>query len=100
MRVEIRLFRHVSHALLVGDEIAANGLAGEENFARPDLDQPGDHFHGSGFAGAVGAQVAGDFARGGGEADVIYGQDAREALGDVAQFECHDSRYSTPCRFT
>ena len=89
VRVEMRLFGHVAHALLVGDQVAANGLAAEKDFARADLDQPGDHFHGGGFAGAVGAQVAGDFARWGGEADVIYGEDAGETLGDVAQFERH-----------
>src|ERR1039457_6992377 len=63
--------------------------------ARAGLDEPGDHFHGGGFSGAVGAQVTGDFARGGREADVIYGEDARETLGDVAQFERHNCHLLT-----
>src|ERR1017187_6353838 len=92
MGVEIRLLRHVAHALLVGDQVAPDGLAVKKDLARAGLDEPGDHFHGGGFSGAVGAQVTGDFARGGGEADVIYGEDARETLGDVAQFERHNCR--------
>jgi hypothetical protein len=92
MGVEMRLLRHVAHAPLVGDEVVANGLAAEKDLARADLDQPGDHLHGGGFAGAVGTEVAGDFARGGGKADVVYGEDAREALGHVAQFERHGCR--------
>ena len=92
MGVEMRLFGYVAHALFVGDEVVANGLAAEEDLARADLDEPGDHLHGGGFAGAVGAQIAGDFARGCGKADVIYGEHARKTLGDVAQFERHGCR--------
>ena len=35
VRVEMRLFGDVTHALLVGDQVAANGLAAEKDFARP-----------------------------------------------------------------
>ena len=44
------------------------------------LDQPGDHLHGGGFAGAVRPQVAGDFAGARGEADVVHGGDAGNRL--------------------
>src|ERR1035441_777333 len=92
MGVEMRLFGHVTHAPLVGDEVAADGLAIEEDFARTDPDESGDHLHGGGFAGTVGAQVAGDLSGGGRKADVIDGEYAGETLGDVAQFQGHGCR--------
>ena len=91
MRVKMRLFGHVAHALLVGDQVALDGFAVEKDLARGRLDQAGDHFHGGGFAGAVRPQVAGDFARAGGEADVVHGGDAGKSLGDVAQFKHRNS---------
>ena len=62
MRVQMRLFGHVAHALLIGDQVALNGFAIEENLARAHLDEPGDHLHGGGLAGAVRSQIAGHFA--------------------------------------
>ena len=67
MPVEMRLFRHVAHALLPGDQIALNGNAVEQDFAGGHLHQPGDHLHGGGFAGAVRPQVAGDLPGAGAE---------------------------------
>ena len=85
--VEVRLLGHVAHALLVGDEVVLDGLALEEDLAERHFHEAGDHLHGGGFAGAVGAQVAGDLAGAGGEADAVDGGDAGETLGDVAKFE-------------
>ena len=80
MRVEMRLFGHVAHALLVGDRVALDGLAVEQDLAGGGLDQAGDHLHGGGFAGAVRSQVAGDLAGARREADVVDGGDAEEAF--------------------
>ena len=87
VRVEMRLFGHVAHALLVGDQVALNALAVEQDLAGGRLHQAGDHLHGGGLAGAVRPQVAGDLAGAGGKAHVIDGGDAEEAFGNVAQFE-------------
>ena len=87
--VEMRLFGDVAHALLVGDEVLLDGLAFEEDFSGAWVHESGDHLHGGGFAGAVGAEVAGDFAGPGGEAGAGNGGDSGEAFVDVAEFE-HD----------
>ena len=89
MRVKMRLFRHITHALLVRDQVALNGIAVEQNFAGGHLHQPGDHFHGGRFAGAVRPQVAGHLARRGRRTTSIDGEDAEESLRDVAKFERH-----------
>ncbi len=87
MRVEMRLFRHVTHALLVRDQVGLNALAVEQDLARGRLDEPGDHLHGGGLAGAVRTQVTGDLAGARREANVVDGGDAEEMLGNVAKFE-------------
>ena len=83
----MRLFGHVAHALLVGDQVALDRFAVEQDLAGGGVHQAGDHLHGGGLAGAVGAQVAGDLAGTGGKADLIDGGDAEKTFGDVAQFE-------------
>ena len=80
MGVEVRLFGDVAHAALVGDEVVLDGLAVEENFAGGHFDEAGDHLHGGGFAGAVGAEVAGDFAGAGGEGHVVDGGNTGEVF--------------------
>ena len=82
----MRLFGHVAHAALVGEQVALNGLAVEQDFAGGHFDESGDHFHGGGFAGAVRAEVAGDFAGPRGEGHVVDGGDAQKSLGDTAEF--------------
>ncbi len=62
MRVQMRLFGHVAHALLPGDQVAPDGFAVEQNLAAARLDEAGDHLHGGGFAGAVRPEVAGHLA--------------------------------------
>ena len=87
MRVEMRLFGHVAHALLVGDQVALDGFAVEQDLARGGLQQPGDHLHRGGFAGAVRPQVPGDLAGARRKADIVHGRDAAESLGNVAKFQ-------------
>ena len=69
--VEEGLFGDVAHAPLVGREVFADGPAFKADLAEGRLDEAGDHFDGGGFAGAVGAEIAGDLAGEGGEADVL-----------------------------
>ena len=87
MVVEVRLFGNVAHAALVADQVVLDGLAFKEDVAEGHFDQAGDHLHGGGLAGAVGAEVAGDLAGAGSEADVVNRGNAGEVLGDAAQFE-------------
>jgi hypothetical protein len=80
----MRLLGHITHTLLETKQVAADGPAIEENLAVRGLDQPGNHLHGGGFAGAVRPQVSGDLAGARLKAYVIHGRDATESFGDVA----------------
>ena len=87
MRVQMRLFRHVAHALFIGDQVALNALALEKDLARGHLHQPGDHFHGGGFAGTVRPQVPGDLPGAREKLTSSTASDAAESLRDMAKFE-------------
>ena len=78
-------------------EVFVDVAAAEEDFAVVGLDHPGDHLDGGGLAGAVGAQVAEDFAFAEGKADVLDGGDGAIALGGVADFQ-HRSLVSIASR--
>src|SRR5580700_2297949 len=93
MRVEMRLFRHVPHALLVGDRVILDGYAIEQDLARAGLDEAGDYFHRGRFAGAIGSEVARDFTGMRRETDVIDGDRAGETFGNIAKFQ---HKASTP----
>src|SRR5579864_5744612 len=94
MRVQMRLFRHVAHALLVSDRIALNALAIEQDLARSHLDESRYHFHGGGLAGAVRPQVTGHLAGARLKADVVDGNGAGESFRNVAKLE-----HRRPCSF-
>ena len=85
--VEVRLFGDVAEAAAEGEEVVADGTAVEEDVAGGGLEEAGDHLHGGGFAGAVGAEVAGDLAGVRGEADGFDGGDAQEIFVDAAELE-------------
>jgi PadR family transcriptional regulator len=87
MTIEVGLFGDIPEASLEGDEIPVNGNAIEQDFARGDFEEAGDHVHGGGFAGAVGAEIAGDLAGAGGERNLIDGNDAAETFGDAAKLK-------------
>jgi len=51
------------------------------------LEELGDHPHGGGLAGPVGAEETHHLATVDGEADAVHGGDAVEALGDAIERE-------------
>ena len=85
--VEVRLFRHVSDRAAKGDHVVANVAAFEEHVAVVGPQHAGDHFDGGGFAGAIGAEKADDFAGGDCEADVLNGGDAAIASEEMVQLQ-------------
>lgn len=85
--VEIRFFWDVAEAAFEAGEVFADVATAEENGATCRSQQAGDHFDGGGFAGAIGAEVAGDFSGAEDEADVIDDCPAMEPAREVADFE-------------
>jgi hypothetical protein len=96
MPVEMRFLGHVAHVLLVGNQVAPDEFAIEQDVARGGLQKPGDHFHGGGLAGAVGPQVSGDFTGARPKAHVIHGGDTAESFADVAKFQ-HAGSFRFTC---
>src|ERR1700689_1977433 len=103
MRVQVRLFRNVAHALLVCDRVALDGLAVEKDLSGVHLNEPGDPFHGGGFAGAVRPQVPGHFAGACRKTHTVNGGDAGKAFGNATQIKhgfsltYYVDDYSTSC---
>ena len=85
--VEVRLFGDVADAALEGFEIAVDVLAMEEDVAGGGLQESGEHFDGGAFSGAVGSEVAENFAGVDDEADAIHGGDAGVELGKLPGFQ-------------
>jgi hypothetical protein len=71
----------------VGNAADLDGFVIKKNFAGVGLVHATEDFHEGGFSGAVFADESEDFAALDAEADVIEGDDAREAFPDGAQFE-------------
>ncbi len=87
MRVDLGLLGDVAEMRAVGGEVVVDVAPGEEDLAVGRLYHADDHFDGGGFPGAVGSQVAEDFAGLEFEADVFDGGDAAVGFGDVHEFE-------------
>jgi hypothetical protein len=66
---------------------AAGRSAVPPHFARVGVNQPGNNADGGGFAGAVGAEVAGDFAGLGDETDLVHGRETSVTLCQVTDFK-------------
>ena len=62
-------------------------LAVDQDLALVRLEQPVEHVHQGGLAGAVLAEQGVDLARLDRQVDVVVGDQVTEALGDAAQFE-------------
>ena len=90
----MRLLGDVADAALEGFEIAAHVLAVEKDVARGGLQQTGEHLDGGALPGAVGSEVAENFAGLDLEADAIHRGHASVVLGKLADFE-HDGLLDT-----
>ena len=80
MGVDVGLLGDVAEGGAVGLEIVADALAFKEHLAVVGLEEAGDDLDGGGLAGAVGADVADDFAGTDGEVDVVDGGEAAVAF--------------------
>jgi hypothetical protein len=87
VRIEVWLLGDVAHALAVGHQVVANGLAVEEDLAGARLDETGDDLHRGRLAGAVGTEIASDLTCARNKADVFYDCEAGIAFRDVANLE-------------
>src|SRR6202034_797840 len=89
--VEVRLFRHVAQTSSKADEVVANVAAFIEDLAFGGMKQSGEHFDGGGFAGAIRAEIACDFAGAHREVDAVDDGGGAEPLGQIACFKHTDS---------
>ncbi len=87
VRIEVRLFGHITHLALETDPVRADIVALEENLSFGRLDQPGKHFDRRTLPGAVGPDVTEDFTRPDGEADTVHGRNPVVSLDQVAHFK-------------
>ena len=63
VRVQLRLFRHVTDPAFIRHKIVLDLPAVEQNLTGIYVNQPGDHLHGCGFARAIRTQIPGNFSR-------------------------------------
>ena len=79
--------RHVADAHPGGDAACVHWCAEEFGVATAGLQEASEHFHGGGFAAAVAAEKAEDFAFFDGEADVVHGGEVAEGFGEAVCFD-------------
>ena len=79
--------RHVADAHPGGDAACVHRRAKQAGAAAAGLQEAGEHFHGGGFAAAVAAEEAEDFAFFDGEADVVHGGEVAEGFGEAVCFD-------------
>ena len=79
--VERKRLRHIAHAHPRGHVVGIGGMAKQAGAAFAWLQQAGEHFHGGGFAAAVGAEKAENLAFFNHKAHIVYGGEVAEALG-------------------
>ena len=84
--IQRKRLRHIAHAHFHCHAARVHGLPQEFRAAFGGIQKAGQHFHGGGFAAAVAAQKAEDFAFGNGEADMVHGGEAAEAFGEPVRF--------------
>ena len=87
MRVHVGFFGDVAEGGAVGFEVVADVLAVEGDVATGGFQEAGDDLDGGGFAGAVGADVAYDFAGTDLETDLFEGKVAAVVFGDAVNLE-------------
>ena len=84
----MRLFRHVSEPLFLGDQVLLDAGTRSARSRRTIVSiSPVIIFIVVGLARAVGSQVSGDFSGARAEADAIHREAAGESLRDVPQFQ-------------
>ena len=85
--VEAEGLRHVADAHPGRDAACVHRCAEQAGATTAGLQEAGEHFHGGGFAAAVAAEEAEDFAFFDGEADVIHGGEVAKGFGEAVCFD-------------
>lgn len=83
----MRFLWHIAEPPFERHRVSLDRLALEKNFAGGGFDQPGDHFDGGGFTGAIRPEISCYPPYGRGKADIIDRYDAPEPLRHTAEFE-------------
>ena len=84
--IERESLRHITHSLAGGDIFRVDRLAEQPGLAFAGGQQAGEHLHGGGFAAAVRAEEAKNFATGDTKVNVVDGDKVAEAHGQAARF--------------
>src|ERR1035437_4680252 len=85
--IDVCLLGDVAKGSAVGRQIVADAVSFEEDEAVVGLEETGDDLDGGRLAGAIGADVADDFARANTEADVFDCGKSAVALGQSFHLE-------------
>ena len=80
------VFREVAEEAFGGDRIGGDVKAAHGNLAGAGGNEAGDHAHGGGFAGAVGAEKSEHFPPLDGKGNIIDGQFGAERLAQIFNF--------------
>ena len=83
LAVQRERLRHIAHAAARGNVVRVDLMAKQPGFAFAGRHQAGQHFHGGGFAAAVGAQKAKNLAPANAKVHVIHGHKVTKAHGEV-----------------
>lgn len=73
MRIEVRLFGHISDAALEGGEIVVYASSLIKDLAGGGIDHAGEHLHGRALPGSVRSEISENFAGLNCKADVTHG---------------------------
>ncbi|MNL21137.1 hypothetical protein D3C87_1424120 [compost metagenome] len=85
--IQRKTLGHETNAFAGGQILGVHRIAQQRGTAFAGRNKPGEHFHGGGFAAAVGAQKPEDFAAADGEADLVHSREIAEAQGQVMGFD-------------
>jgi hypothetical protein len=84
VRIQVRLFGDVSKTLTIPDAVAADRFTIEQDLAAAWFNEADDHLERCRFTRAIRTEIAGDFAGGHDEADIVNGGDPGIELCDSA----------------
>jgi hypothetical protein len=87
VRIEVRFLGHVAQPALERGQVVDHAASVEKNLAVTRFEQSHDHLHRGAFARPVRPDVAEDFPRPDGKADIVDRRNPLESLGEIADFE-------------
>ena len=84
--IQRKRLRHIAHTHAHCHAARVDGFAEQFGLALRSRQKAGEHFHGGGFAAAVGAEKAENFAFFDAEAHIVYRSEVAETLGEPVRF--------------